>query len=145
MRLLVAATSLIFVTSSLYAQEFDGARLKELEASTTPRQQTDLDTYKIASAHRERADSMREKTNGLWQSWLVSICEGCGPERQPYFRRGPTQFSGKAAPKPAVGQNKSSSVPKTAAIQPQKRSSVITVASDLSDSNIDQIRRAPSQ
>jgi len=145
MRLLTVATVLIFVTAPSLAQEADGARLKELEASTKTPQQTDLDTFKIASAHRERADSMREKTNGLWQSWLVSICEGCGPERQPYFKRSSAQVSEKAAPKSVVVDNKPTSVPKTAASQPQKRLSVITVASDLSDSSIDQIRRAPSQ
>jgi hypothetical protein len=145
MRLLAAITVLLFVTGPSLAQKSDGARLKELEASTQPPQQTDLDTFKIASAHRERAESMREKTNGLWQSWLVSICEGCGPERQPYFKRSPTQVSEKAAPKPTVVQNKSNDTPKIAAIQPQKRSLIVTVASDLSDSSIDQIRRAPSQ
>ncbi|WP_264045106.1 hypothetical protein [Methylobacterium flocculans] len=145
MRLLSAATVLIFVTGPSLAQESDGARVNELEASTKLTQQLDLDTFKIASVHRERAESMREKTNGLWQSWLVSICEGCGPERQPYFKRSPTQVSEKAAPKPAVVQSKSNDMPKIAAIQLQKRSRVITVASDLSDSSIDQIRRAPSQ
>jgi hypothetical protein len=145
MRLIATATVLIFVTGSSLAQESDGARLNELEASTKPAQQTDLDTFKIASAHREKAESMREKTNGLWQSWLVSICEGCGPERQPYFKRSPTQVSEKAAPKPAILQNKSNDTPKITAIQPQKRSRIVTVASDLSDSSIDQIRRAPSQ
>lgn len=42
-----------------------------------PRQADDLDTVKLASAQRERARSVDERTTGLWQSWLVSICEGC--------------------------------------------------------------------
>jgi hypothetical protein len=142
---LSAAAILICVMGPSFAQEADNARLKELEASAKPMQQTDLDTFELASAHRERAESMREKTNGLWQSWLVSICEGCGPERQPYFKRRPTQISEKATSKPDVAQNKPSDMPKTRATQTHRRSSVITIASDLSDSNIDQIRRAPSQ
>ena len=145
MRLLAAAATLIFVMGPSFAQDDNNARLEELEASTKPSQQTDLDTFKLASAHREKAESMREKTNGLWQSRLVSICEGCGAERQPYFKRRSSQVSEKAAPKPAIVRGKSNDTPKIAAIQPQKRSRVITVASDLSDSSIDQIRRAPSQ
>ncbi|KAB1075403.1 hypothetical protein [Methylobacterium soli] len=54
------------------------ARLNELRATSPPKQAQDLDTLQLASAHRERAASVQEKTNGLWQSWLVSICEGCG-------------------------------------------------------------------
>ena len=46
-----------------------------------PRQQSDLDTVALASAHRERADSVQEKTTGLWQSWLVSVCDGCGDQK----------------------------------------------------------------
>lgn len=46
-----------------------------------PRRQSDLDTVALASAHRERAESVQEKTNGLWQSWLVSVCDGCGDQK----------------------------------------------------------------
>lgn len=45
------------------------------------RKQSDLDTFVLASAHRERAESMQEKTNGLWQSWVVSVCDGCGDQK----------------------------------------------------------------
>ena len=42
-----------------------------------PRRADNLNTIELASAHRERARSVEEKTSGLWQSWLVSICDGC--------------------------------------------------------------------
>ncbi len=56
-------------------------RLDELRALAPPAQQGDLNTGDLASAHRERAKSMAEKTDGLWQSWLVSVCEGCGDQK----------------------------------------------------------------
>lgn len=55
-------------------------RLDELRAAAEPKKQLDLDTFELASAHRERAESAQEKTNGLWQSWLVSVCVGCGDQ-----------------------------------------------------------------
>ena len=106
MRLLAAAATLMFVMGPSFAQDDNNARLEELEASTKTPEQTDLDTFKLASAHREKAGSMREKTNGLWQSWLVSICEGCGPERQPYFKRSYSQISDKSAAKSVAVQKK---------------------------------------
>jgi hypothetical protein len=68
MRLLAPAAALLFVMRPSFAQDSDNTRLRELEASAKPMQQTDLDTFKLAFAHRERAESMREKTNGLWKS-----------------------------------------------------------------------------
>jgi len=46
-----------------------------------PGQQPDLDTVALAAAHRQHAASVEEKTNGLWQSWLVSVCDGCGDQK----------------------------------------------------------------
>ena len=113
------------------------------------KQQADLDTFQLASAHRERAESMREKTNGLWQSWLVSVCEGCGPERTPYFKRH-SQLSqkapAKAAPTATVQQSAPKvAEPKTVASRTAARRSVASIYEDLSDSRIDQIRRTPQQ
>ncbi|QGY04592.1 hypothetical protein MMSR116_23790 [Methylobacterium mesophilicum SR1.6/6] len=56
-------------------------RLDELRTPSEPKKQPDLDTFALASAHRERAESAQEKTNGLWQSWLVSVCDGCGDQK----------------------------------------------------------------
>lgn len=56
-------------------------RLDELRAGAELKKQSDLNTFELASAHRERAQSAQEKTNGLWQSWLVSVCEGCADQR----------------------------------------------------------------
>ena len=60
-------------------------KLNELRAAPEPKQQPDIDTLQLASAHRERAESVEEKTNGLWQSWTISICEGCG--NTPSYRK----------------------------------------------------------
>ena len=56
-------------------------QLKELQSAPLPKQQPDLDPVALASAHREEAKSMEEKTNGLWQSWLVSVCDECGNQK----------------------------------------------------------------
>lgn len=60
------------------APYYNDAKLNELRAGPEPKKQGDLDTLQLASAHRERAVSVEERTNGLWQSWLTSVCEGCG-------------------------------------------------------------------
>lgn len=56
-------------------------QLDELRTAAEPQKQSDLDTVALASAHREQAKSVEEKTNGLWQSWLVSVCDGCGDQK----------------------------------------------------------------
>jgi hypothetical protein len=56
-------------------------QLDELRTASEPQKQSDLDTVALASAHRERAASAQERTNGLWQSWLVSVCDGCGDQK----------------------------------------------------------------
>ncbi|MCJ2107989.1 hypothetical protein MKK70_21935 [Methylobacterium sp. E-041] len=114
------------------------------------KQQADLDTFQLASAHRERAESMREKTNGLWQSWLVSVCEGCGPERTPYFKRR-SQLSEKAPANAATAATTAqqpapkAAAPKAVASRTATRRSVASIYEDLSDSRIDEIRRTPKQ
>lgn len=129
--------------------ESDAVQKPEAKPEPEIRKQTDLDTFQLASAHREQAESMREKTNGLWQSWLVSICEGCGPERTPYFKRR-TQLgqnsSEKAAPVVASQQAAPKAVePKAVASHATSRRNVASIYEDLSDSRIDQIRRTPAQ
>lgn len=56
----------------------NNTQLKELHTTPVPKQASDLDTLRFASAQRKKAVSIEEKTNGLWQSWTMSICEGCG-------------------------------------------------------------------
>ena len=56
-------------------------QLDELRTATEPKKQSDLDTVALASAHREQAKSADERTNGLWQSWVVSVCAGCGDQK----------------------------------------------------------------
>ena len=77
------AIALLLVSGSAFAQDVDKARLEELKTVGRPKPQTDLDTVKLASAHREQAHSLDEKTNGLFQAWLVSICQGCGVDVKP--------------------------------------------------------------
>lgn len=78
MRRLVLA--LIWLSCSCIAADAQQTGRIPIEPSSSgpaPKQATDLDTLKLASAHREKPQSMDERTNGLWQSWLVSICQGC--------------------------------------------------------------------
>ena len=147
MRSAIIIAVLTCVAGPALAQSNDDARLNELQAAPEPAQQKDLDTFKLASAHRERAESQREKTNGLWQSWLVSICEGCGPERQPYFKRDRSQVTGKVAPNTVAVQKPAADAPKAAAAaaKPQKPKAAASLLANLSDHDVDQIRRMPRQ
>lgn len=74
--------------SAVSAQETPGqAVLNELNAAPIAKKQSDLDTTQLASAHRDRAASAEEKTNGLWQSWVVAICQGCGVRERQHSRK----------------------------------------------------------
>lgn len=94
MRQQIALTFLTVISVTAFAQSTPPAhagdsrkdtQLNELRAAPVPRQGRDLDTLQLASAQRERAISIEEKTNGLWQSWTMSICEGCG--NTPSYRK----------------------------------------------------------
>ena len=74
--------------SSITPPEKRDVQLDELRAAGEPKKQSDLDTVALASANRERAESAQEKTNGLWQSWLVSVCDGCGDQKPARAVRG---------------------------------------------------------
>lgn len=56
-------------------------QLDELRTASETKTQPDLDTVALASAHREQAKSADERTTGLWQSWVVSVCAGCGDQK----------------------------------------------------------------
>jgi hypothetical protein len=109
-----------------------------------PEKQSDLDTVALASAHREQAVSTQEKTNGLWQSWLVSVCEGCG-DQKPYRRRRLEDWpardaplaTGSVNPKASPGAHQSSGV-KHAAYGHHG-----DLAADLAPENVASIRRMP--
>ena len=145
----IFCTILIHVNGSAIAQpssdmRSDGlpyhADLDALAAAPVPEQRTDLDTYKLASAHRERAESVQERTNGLWQSWVVSICEGCGPQVSSYknrdleMKRAVVSRDIMPATRPAVG---------AATAQRMKRTTVAGNYADLSPEGINRIRRTP--
>lgn len=119
--------------------------LDEIRASPKPAEQTDLNTFVLASAHRERAASVQERTNGLWQSWLVSICQGCGADRMPA-----ADTDGSAYVKRMRDQQaqQPTGKPKYTYFYPTKtmRSGKIQImTNNLSNENIDQIRRDPNR
>jgi hypothetical protein len=71
--LIVACTSF-----SALAQSPPLDALNKLRALPAPRQQMDLDTTRIVSIERTMAASAEERRSGLWQSWRVAVCRGCG-------------------------------------------------------------------
>ncbi|WP_246692893.1 hypothetical protein [Methylobacterium sp. WL64] len=60
--------------STVGAPEKRDIQLEELRTALAPRQQLELDTFALASAHREQVKSAAEKTDVVWQSWVVSVC-----------------------------------------------------------------------
>lgn len=120
-----------------------GAKLDELRTTAPPQQQSDLNTTVLASAHRERAKSMEEKTDGLWQSWLVSVCEGCGDQKPVKAMRYEEWPDRKILP--TAGTTKKSLAQK--AKPTDKHIETVgahnTLEANLSPENIDSIRRSP--
>ncbi|MGU3360356.1 hypothetical protein ACLBWX_08495 [Methylobacterium sp. M6A4_1b] len=125
------------------------AELGELRAAPVPSQAKDLDTLQLASAQRERAASVEEKTNGLWQSWTVSICEGCGTT--PSYK---TTIDDDFANRKRVVDLKSkgesarsapAKVARPAPEQPSPQAPGRSLYADLSTENISQIRRMPGR
>jgi hypothetical protein len=83
----IMAVTLVVLASPVTAQDVDPhAMLDRLRSAPKPEGQKDLDTLALASAQREKADSMTERTNGLWQSWVVAICQGCGVRERQYSK-----------------------------------------------------------
>ena len=119
--------------------------LEELRTAPKPKQQTDLDTIQLASAHRERAESVQEKTNGLWQSWLVSICQGCGPNQKStkeIYRDSLAVRGGAPGTGPSVDTAEVARPPQASA--PERRRAQSSLAGDLSPANVSSIRRMPN-
>lgn len=114
-------------------------QLDELRTLAEPRQQADLDTLPLASAHRERARSAQERTDGLWQSWLVSVCDGCGDQKPARALRLEDWPNRQAAAAPGTADR--TALParvRAADIAPHR-----SLAVDLSPENITRIRRMP--
>jgi hypothetical protein len=121
-------------------------RLDELRAGAEPKKQSDLNTFELASAHRERAESAQEKTNGLWQSWLVSVCEGCGDQRpakayrlEDWPSRGSPLTTGSVDKKTASDKVRHSIVKRAVARHHG------AFEADLSPEHVDSIRRMPQR
>jgi hypothetical protein len=124
-------------------KEYGQKIIESLTNLPKPEKQSDLNTENLASAHRERAMSVQQKTDGLWQSWLVSICEGCGPERQPFTDKTGEDFIRKIRPQlsqPAANK------PTYVYYYPATGSELnLNTANDLSNESIDRIRRDPNR
>lgn len=119
--------------------------LDKLQALPRPTEQGDLNTSQLASAHREQAASMQEKTNGLWQSWLVSVCEGCGSDRRPFTDRDGDEYLKRLRAKQASGTTEK---PKYIYYYPaggEQKAKPSNIAVNLSNESIDQIRRDPNR
>lgn len=135
---------LILLTAGARAQDGGKAALDRLGSLPKPAQQSDLDTVTLASAHRERAESMQQRTDGLWQSWLVSVCEGCGEARQPFTDRDGANYLRKLR----AGQPEQvPSRPRFTYHYPAggRVPRADNISADLSNENIDQIRRDPNR
>jgi len=114
-------------------------KLDELRTLAEPKQQSDLDTLPLASAHREQASSAQERTDGLWQSWLVSVCAGCGDQKPARALKLEDWPNREAAATPGAGDRRPPPTPVRAAESAPHRS----LAADLSPENITGIRRMP--
>lgn len=121
-------------------------QLDELRTASEPKKQSDLVTVALASARREQAESAQEKTNGLWQSWLVSVCDGCGDQKPakawkledwPTNRSAPLT-TGSLDHKPPLDKHQPLKVKQAAHHYGD-------MAADLSPENVDSIRRMPQQ
>ncbi len=153
MRLLISLYALVGFSMPALAQlavpakpqaSVDDIRLNELRSAPAPKHAKDLDTLQLASAQRERVASVEEKTNGLWQSWLVSVCEGCGDT--PSYRKtvGDDFANRKARFLSSLKSNAvRARVDASRAQSPTK--SGRSLYADLSSENISRIRRMPGQ
>ena len=153
MRLQITLAFLTLVSVPAFSQSTPPARLgdgrndtllNELRTAPVPKQAKDLDTLQLASAQRERAASVEEKMNGLWQSWTMSICDGCGNTAS-YKKTVGDDFAnrkglylsrsnGRALRNQALASRTGS---------PEKPGR--SLSADLSPENVSQIRRMPSQ
>lgn len=110
---------------------------------TAAKPQADLDTLKLASAQRERARSVDEKTSGLWQSWLVSVCDGCGdqkPARPLPMREWPERMAATTADTAGSGRPLRTSGHAAARWTYRRQAGLV---SDLSPASVATIRRMP--
>ncbi|WP_162560867.1 hypothetical protein [Methylobacterium durans] len=149
--LAIASLALLCVQSSAGAQSAltnPSPNREDLQRSVPSgqptKQQTDLDTMQLASAHRERSETVQERTNGLWQSWLVSVCEGCGPKMKPYSETIRNDQE-RNVPTFTVGET-SFDAARLASYRSLPSSEYSRrIYTDLTTENIDQIRRSPSR
>lgn len=123
-------------------------RLEELQSALhrQPQQQTDLDTVALASAHRAQAQSMAEKTDGLWQSWLVSVCDGCGdqkPARALKLEDWPNRNA--LATTGSIDHRAAAEKPRQVEAKRVEVRHYGSLEADLSPENVDSIRRMPQR
>lgn len=151
MRIWICAFILTGLTAPVSAQTTPPARLgegrgdlllNELRSAPRPKPATDIDTLRLASAQRERATSVEERTNGLWQSWLVSICEGCG-DTASYRKTVGDDFIKRKGLYLARSEGRALRRQALLASTRTPRGTGRSLYADLSPRNIGQIRRMP--
>lgn len=147
----IAFTAILVCAATAAPAQTEGQpRRLDVPSGPATKQQADLDTMKLAAAHRERAETVQERTNGLWQSWLVSICEGCGPSGRRYQdtirddmqRNIPTFTQNTASAQDAAGLERARM--RTSRALPAGSYSR-RLYTDLSPEAVDQIRRSPAR
>ena len=137
--------ALLLASGPVAAQDDTIAKLDEVEATGKLKQQDDLDTFKLASAHREQAKSVDEKTNGLFQSWVVSICQGCGADLKPARELKAKDFPDRNVPMTtgAINTDKKPEVAKQSAAPEPRKHLHTSAAADLSPEGLEAIRSMP--
>lgn len=94
--IMLGATWLCLISQAFAQSSTVSTMLDKLHSAPKPTVQADLNTLQLASAQRERADSYEDRTNGLWQSWAVAICQGCGVRERLYSKMDATAMVGRA-------------------------------------------------
>lgn len=121
-------------------------QLDELRTAAEPKKQSDLDTVALASAHREQAKSADERTNGLWQSWVVSVCDGCG-DQKPAKALKVEDWPNRNVPMTTGSVDQKA--PSTKAHHSEAKRAEVrhhgSLEANLSPENVDSIRRMPQQ
>lgn len=145
MRLKILVFASLCACHAAFAQPSEREQLPSSDPAAGIKPQADLDTVKLAAAHREQAKSTDERTNGLWQSWLVSICKGCGdlpPARQHVEEQARRDA---ATSLRTTERQRPPEEAKPVAGREGDRGEARIPESDLSDQAVDRIRATPAR
>lgn len=145
MRLKILVFASMCVCHAAFAQTSEREQIPSSDPAISIKPQADLDTVKLAAAHRERAKSTDERTNGLWQSWLVSICKGCDnlPPAKQHVEEQARRDA--ATSLRTTERQRPPEETKPVAGKEGGRSEARTLESNLSDQAVDRIRATPGR